>query len=166
MIIEKHKMQIVQPVIKQLDEAAINRIAAGEVIERPSSAVKELIENSIDAGAKNIDIDVADGGKTLIRVIDDGCGMTPTDLPLAVSRHATSKLKSNDLFNISTFGFRGEALPSLGAVGRLNIKTKGVKSEAAELTVDAGLVSKIKPIALNKGAVIELRDLFYATPAR
>ena len=166
MIIEKHKMQIVQPVIKQLDEAAINRIAAGEVIERPSSAVKELIENSIDAGAKNIDVDVADGGKTLIRIIDDGCGMTPTDLPLAISRHATSKLKSNDLFNISTFGFRGEALPSLGAVGRLNIKTKGVKSEAAELTVDAGLVSKIKPIALNKGAVIELRDLFYATPAR
>ena len=166
MIIEEHKIQISQPVIKQLDEAAINRIAAGEVIERPSSAVKELIENSIDAGATNIDIDVADGGKTLIRVTDDGCGMMPADLPLAVSRHATSKLNSNDLFNISTFGFRGEALPSLGAVSRLNIKTKGVKTEAAELTVDAGLVSKIKPIALNRGTVIELRDLFYATPAR
>ena len=166
MIIEKHKIQSGQPVIKQLDEAAINRIAAGEVIERPSSAVKELIENSIDAGATNIDIDVADGGKTLIRVTDDGCGMMPADLPLAVSRHATSKLNSNDLFNISTFGFRGEALPSLGAVSRLNIKAKGVKTEAAELTVDAGLVSKIKPIALNRGAVIELRDLFYATPAR
>ena len=96
MIVEKHKMQIAQPVIKQLDEAAINRIAAGEVIERPSSAVKELIENSIDAGAKNIDVDVADGGKTLIRVIDDGCGMTPTDLPQAVSRQATSKLKSDE----------------------------------------------------------------------
>ena len=166
MIVEKHKIQSVQPVIKQLDEAAINRIAAGEVIERPSSAVKELIENSIDAGATNIDVDVADGGKTLIRVIDDGCGMTPADLPLAVSRHATSKLNSNDLFHISTFGFRGEALPSLGAVSRLNIKTKGVKTEAAELTIDAGSVSKIKPIALNKGTVIELRDLFYATPAR
>ena len=166
MIVEKHKIQQNQPVIKQLDEAAINRIAAGEVIERPSSAVKELIENSIDAGATSISVDVADGGKTLIRVTDDGCGMTPTDLPLAVSRHATSKLNSNDLFNISTFGFRGEALPSLGAVSRLNIKTKGMETDAAELTVDAGIISKIKPIALNQGAVIELRDLFYATPAR
>ena len=166
MIVEKHKIQHNQPVIKQLDEAAINRIAAGEVIERPSSAVKELIENSIDAGATSILVDVADGGKTLIRVTDNGCGMTPTDLPLAVSRHATSKLNSNDLFNISTFGFRGEALPSLGAVSRLNIKTKGMETDAAELTVDAGIISKIKPIALNQGAVIELRDLFYATPAR
>ncbi|MDA7592919.1 DNA mismatch repair endonuclease MutL [Rhodobacteraceae bacterium] len=166
MIVEKHKIQHNQPVIKQLDEAAINRIAAGEVIERPSSAVKELIENSIDAGATSILVDVADGGKTLIRVTDDGCGMTPTDLPLAVSRHATSKLNSNDLFNISTFGFRGEALPSLGAVSRLNIKTKGMETDAAELAVDAGIISKIKPIALNQGAVIELRDLFYATPAR
>ena len=166
MIVEKHKIQHNQPVIKQLDEAAINRIAAGEVIERPSSAVKELIENSIDAGATSILVDVADGGKTLIRVTDDGCGMTPADLPLAVSRHATSKLNSNDLFNISTFGFRGEALPSLGAVSRLNIKTKGMETDAAELTVDAGIISKSKPIALNQGAVIELRDLFYATPAR
>lgn len=166
MIVEKHKIQHNQPVIKQLDEAAINRIAAGEVIERPSSAVKELIENSIDAGATSILVDVADGGKTLIRVTDDGCGMTPTDLPLAVSRHATSKLNSNDLFNISTFGFRGEALPSLGAVSRLSIKTKGMETDAAELTVDAGIISKIKPIALNQGTVIELRDLFYATPAR
>ena len=166
MIVEKHKIQHNQPAIKQLDEAAINRIAAGEVIERPSSAVKELIENSIDAGATSILVDVADGGKTLIRVTDDGCGMTPTDLPLAVSRHATSKLNSNDLFNISTFGFRGEALPSLGAVSRLNIKTKGMETDAAELTIDAGIISKTKPIALNQGAVIELRDLFYATPAR
>ena len=123
---EKHKINQNQPVINQLDEAVINRIAAGEVIERPSSAVKELIENSIDAGAKNISVDIADGGKTLIRVSDDGCGMTPTDLPLAVSRHATSKLSSHDLTNISTFGFRGEALPSLGAISRLTIKTKGL----------------------------------------
>ena len=166
MNVEKHKIQNDQPVIKQLDEAAINRIAAGEVIERPSSAVKELVENSIDAGSTSIFVDVADGGKTLIRVIDDGCGMTPTDLPLAVSRHATSKLNSDDLFNISTFGFRGEALPSLGAVSRLNIKTKGMETDAAELSVDAGLISKIKPVAVNRGTVIELRDLFYATPAR
>lgn len=166
MIVEKHKIRHDQPVIKQLDETAINRIAAGEVVERPSSAVKELIENSIDAGAKSVSIDIADGGKTLIRVIDDGCGMTPTDLPLAVSRHATSKLSSDDLFDISTFGFRGEALPSLGAVSRLNIKTKGIETEGAELTIEAGLTSKVKPIALNRGSVIELRDLFYATPAR
>tara|TARA_B100001057_G_scaffold49912_1_gene44482 strand:- start:4979 stop:6847 length:1869 start_codon:yes stop_codon:yes gene_type:complete len=166
MNLEKYKIQHDQPVIKQLDEAAINRIAAGEVIERPSSAVKELIENSIDAGSTSIFVDVADGGKTLIRVTDDGCGMTPTDLPLAVSRHATSKLNSDDLYNISTFGFRGEALPSLGAVSRLNIKTKGIETEASELSVDAGLMSKIKPVALNRGSVIELRDLFYATPAR
>ena len=92
--------------------------------------------------------------------------MTPTDLPLAVSRHATSKLSSDDLFDISTFGFRGEALPSLGAVSRLNIKTKGIESEGAELTIEASLTSKVKPIALNRGTVIELRDLFYATPAR
>ena len=92
--------------------------------------------------------------------------MTPTDLPLAVSRHATSKLSSDDLFDISTFGFRGEALPSLGAVSRLNIKTKGIKTEGAELTIEAGLTSKVKPTALNRGSVIELRDLFYATPAR
>ena len=166
MIVEKHKIRHDQPVIKQLDETAINRIAAGEVVERPSSAVKELIENSIDAGAKSVSIDIADGGKTLIRVIDDGCGMTPTDLPLAVSRHATSKLSTDDLFDISTFGFRGEALPSLGAVSRLNIKTKGIETEGAELTIEAGLTSKVKPIALNRGSVIELRDLFYATPAR
>ena len=163
---EKHKINQNQPVINQLDEAVINRIAAGEVIERPSSAVKELIENSIDAGAKNISVDIADGGKTLIRVSDDGCGMTPTDLPLAVSRHATSKLNSHDLTNISTFGFRGEALPSLGAISRLTIKTKGLETEGAELSIDSGLTSKVKPIASNRGSTIELRDLFYATPAR
>ena len=113
-----------RPVIRQLDDAAINRIAAGEVVERPASAVKELVENAIDAGAQRITIDIADGGKTLIRVGDDGCGMSAADLPLALSRHATSKIDGSDLLNIHSFGFRGEALPSLGAVGRLSISSR------------------------------------------
>ena len=154
------------PRIRQLDEAAINRIAAGEVVERPASAVKELVENAIDAGARRIDVAYADGGKTLIRVTDDGCGIAPDDLPLALSRHATSKIDGSDLLDIHTFGFRGEALPSLGAVGRLTIASRVAGLDAAEMTVAGGTASPVKPAALNSGTIVTLRDLFSATPAR
>lgn len=154
------------PVIRQLDEAAINRIAAGEVVERPASAVKELVENAIDAGARRITVEYADGGKTLIRVTDDGCGIAPHDLSLALSRHATSKIDGSDLLNIHTFGFRGEALPSLGAVGRLHIASRAKGEAGAEITVNGGVESTVKPAALNGGTVVTLRDLFFATPAR
>ncbi|MEM1374576.1 MAG: DNA mismatch repair endonuclease MutL [Pseudomonadota bacterium] len=157
--------KISAPVIQQLDEAAINRIAAGEVVERPASAVKELVENAIDAGAQRIEIAIADGGKSLIRVSDDGCGIAPEELPLALARHATSKIDGTDLLNIHTFGFRGEALPSLGAVGRLTV-TSRCGAEAAALNVTGGEASSVRPAALSQGTVVELRDLFFATPAR
>jgi DNA mismatch repair protein MutL len=155
-----------RPVIRQLDEAAINRIAAGEVVERPASAVKELVENALDAGARRISVDYADGGKTLIRVTDDGCGMTGDDLPLALSRHATSKIDGSDLLNIQSFGFRGEALPSLGAVGRLTITSRVAGGDGVAITVAGSRIEPVRPAALNSGTVVELRDLFYATPAR
>ena len=153
-------------VIKQLDETVINKIAAGEVVERPASAVKELIENSIDAGCSDITIEVSDGGKTLIRVIDDGLGMSDIDLPIALRRHATSKLPNDNLFNINSFGFRGEAVPSLVAVGRLRIISHNDGNGAHEINVNGGKISDIKPAARTLGTTIELRDLFYATPAR
>jgi DNA mismatch repair protein MutL len=153
-------------VIRQLDDAAINRIAAGEVVERPASAVKELVENAIDAGARRVGIEIADGGKTLIRVRDDGCGMSAEELPLALSRHATSKIDGTDLLDIHSFGFRGEALPSLGAVGRLTIQSRAKGFDACELSVEGGQKSAIKPCALSGGTVVTLRDLFFATPAR
>ena len=161
---------LARPVIRQLDEAAINRIAAGEVVERPASAVKELVENALDAGATRISVDYADGGKTLIRVTDDGCGMTASDLPLALSRHATSKIDGSDLLAIHSFGFRGEALPSLGAVGRLVITSRAEGSErvheAVSLAVSGGRMGEVRPAAWARGTQVELRDLFYATPAR
>ncbi|EBA08348.1 DNA mismatch repair endonuclease MutL [Sagittula stellata] len=155
-----------RPVIRQLDDAAVNRIAAGEVVERPASAVKELVENAIDAGARRVGIEIADGGKTLIRVTDDGCGMTGAELPLALSRHATSKIDGTDLLDIHSFGFRGEALPSLGAVGRLSLQSRVRGESGVELSVEGGVMSAVKPCALNGGTVVTLRDLFYATPAR
>jgi len=161
-----HNISDNHPVIRQLDDAAINRIAAGEVVERPASAVKELVENALDAKALRIEVAVADGGKTLIRVTDNGVGMTANDLPLALSRHATSKIDGTDLLNIHSFGFRGEALPSLGAVGRLTIRSRTAHGDGAEVTVAGGAHDPVRPAALTAGTVVELRDLFYATPAR
>jgi DNA mismatch repair protein MutL len=155
-----------RPVIRALDESAINRIAAGEVVERPASAVKELVENALDAGARRIAVDYSGGGKVLIRVTDDGCGMTPEDLPLAVARHATSKIDGSDLLNIRSFGFRGEALASLGAVGRLTLTSRAEGYDGAQLAVNGGRMGETRPAAAARGTVIELRDLFYATPAR
>ena len=155
-----------RPVIRQLDAAAINRIAAGEVVERPASAVKELVENAVDAGAVRIDVAYSAGGKTLIRVVDDGHGIPAAELPLALARHATSKIDGSDLFAIHTFGFRGEALPSLGAVGRMTIKSRIAGQDGAMMAVNGGEVDRVRPAALGGGTIVELRDLFYATPAR
>ena len=153
--------------VRQLSEAIVNRIAAGEVVERPASAVKELVENALDAGATRIDVLTDGGGRRLIRVTDDGAGMTRADLELCVERHATSKLAGDDLLNIATLGFRGEALPSIGAVARLAITTRHASEPHAwMLGVDAGAKSEIKPAALSQGTTVEVRDLFYATPAR
>ncbi|MFQ5623200.1 MAG: DNA mismatch repair endonuclease MutL [Paracoccaceae bacterium] len=161
------KIAPAQRPIRLLDEAAANRIAAGEVVGRPASAVKELVENALDAGARRIDIAYADGGKTLIRVADDGHGIPATELPLALCRHATSKIDGADLVNIRSFGFRGEALPSLGAVGRLALASRQAgAAEAAEIRVDGGRLGKPRPVALARGTVVTLADLFYATPAR
>src|SRR3989338_294770 len=156
----------IRPIIRPLDEAAINRIAAGEVVERPASAVKELVENALDAGARRIAVDYSAGGKLLIRVTDDGCGMTPDDLPLAVARHATSKIDGSDLLNIRSFGFRGEALASLGSVGPLTLTSRAEGHDGSSLTVAGGRMGPVRPAAATRGTVIELRDLFYATPAR
>ena len=153
--------------IRQLPPNLVNRIAAGEVVERPASVVKELIENAIDAGATRIDVVVAGGGLSLIRVTDDGSGMNGEDLVLAVERHATSKLKDDSLSSILTLGFRGEALPSIGAVARLTLASRASGAgDAYEISVDAGRKSGLKPAALGAGTRVEVRDLFYATPAR
>ncbi len=154
-------------IIRQLSPQTINRIAAGEVVERPASVVKELVENAIDAGAHEIDIVTAGGGISLIRVTDDGCGMPPDDLVLAVERHATSKLTDDDLFDIRTLGFRGEALPSIGSIAMLTIQSRARGSDDAhEITVARGTKGRLKPAALNAGTRIEVRELFSATPAR
>ena len=153
--------------VRQLSENVVNRIAAGEVVERPASVVKELVENALDAGAHRVEIVTDGGGRRLIRVSDDGAGMTRADLTLAVERHATSKLPGDDLMAIATLGFRGEALPSIGAVARLTITTRHAgEPNAWQITVDAGAKSPVKPAALSEGTRVEVKDLFYATPAR
>ena len=153
--------------VRQLTESIVNRIAAGEVVERPASVVKELVENALDAGAKRIEVVADGGGRRLIRVSDDGEGMTREDLALAVERHATSKLADDDLLAIRTLGFRGEALPSIGAVARLSITTRHAReSNAWAILVEGGVKSAVKPAALGQGTRVEGRELFYATPAR
>ena len=153
--------------VRQLPETIVNRIAAGEVVERPASVVKELVENAIDAGSSRIDIFSDGGGRRRIGITDDGDGMTRTDLAIAVDRHATSKLDDEDLLRIRTLGFRGEALPSIGAVAKLGITTRHASEPHAwSMSVEAGDKSTIMPAALAQGTRVEVSDLFYATPAR
>ena len=158
--------------IRRLSEGTINRIAAGEVVERPASAVKELVENALDAGARHIEVVVGGGGRDLIRVTDDGIGMNAEELALAVERHATSKLRLDeagleDLHDIATLGFRGEALPSIGAVARLSILSRPKEADNAfRISVEGGKTGAAEPAAGRHGTQIEVRDLFFATPAR
>lgn len=154
-------------IVRQLPETLINQIAAGEVIERPSAAVKELVENAIDAGASQIDITIKDGGKSQIIINDNGIGMSAENLALAIKRHATSKLPDDDLFHIASLGFRGEALPSIGAVSRMSIVTKDRETgEAFKIQIHGGAESDIEPTSHANGTRIIVDDLFYATPAR
>jgi DNA mismatch repair protein MutL len=152
--------------IRQLSETMINQIAAGEVIERPASVVKELVENALDAGASRVEVVTAGGGLNLIRVTDDGFGIPQQELSLAIARHCTSKLADN-IHDIRSLGFRGEALPSIGSVARLSIRSRTAAGDAAaEIGIEGGRVSAVKPAAANRGTTVEVRDLFFATPAR
>ena len=153
--------------IRRLPEGLVNRIAAGEVIERPAACVKELVENALDAGASRIDVSIRDGGLAEIVVADDGNGMTPADLGLAIERHATSKLPDDDLIDIRFLGFRGEALPSIGAVSRLTIESRARNAkDAFAINVEGGAIAPVQPSALAAGTRVTVRDLFFATPAR
>ena len=153
--------------VRRLDPILIDRIAAGEVVERPASAIKELVENAVDAGARRIAVRIESAGRALIRVADDGCGMDADDLALAIERHATSKLPHGDLLDIATLGFRGEALPSIGSVARLDITSRSAAADRAHaVSVDAGIASPVRPASRGPGTTVEVRDLFGATPAR
>jgi DNA mismatch repair protein MutL len=156
------------PAIHQLAPSVVNKIAAGEVIERPASVVKELLENAVDAGATRIDVSLGQGGTDLIRVVDDGCGMSAADLPLAVASHATSKIASaDDLFHVGTFGFRGEALASIGEVSQLVIRSREREAENGyQLEVNGGHPAEVCPCGCPIGTAIEVRNLFFNTPVR
>lgn len=153
--------------VRLLDPTLINQIAAGEVIERPASAIKELVENSIDANSTSIDVVVREGGRTLISITDNGHGMNQQDLAMSVERHATSKIPDGDLFNIRSLGFRGEALPSIGAVSRLTVTSRTKDDDTAwRFSVEGGAKGELSPTSFGYGTRVEVRDLFYATPAR
>jgi len=153
--------------IRLLPQTLINQIAAGEVVERPASAMKELVENAIDAGATRIDVVMKEGGRVLLSVTDNGCGMSPAELELAVQRHATSKIPAEDLFDIDTLGFRGEALPSIGSVARMSITSRTQDGDSAWcIRVEGGESEGVEPAAHPQGTRVEVRDLFFATPAR
>ena len=154
--------------IRKLPSALVDQIAAGEVVERPASVVKELLENSLDAGARHIDIDIEGGGAALIRILDDGQGIAADELALAVQRHATSKIATlDDLAAITSLGFRGEALPSIGSVSRMRVASRREgAAEAVEIRVDGGEVGEIKPSSQPRGTLIEVRDLFFNVPVR
>ncbi|HND53374.1 MAG TPA: DNA mismatch repair endonuclease MutL, partial [Pirellulaceae bacterium] len=156
------------PTIRQLPTSVINKIAAGEVIERPASVVKELVENSVDAGAKRVEVTLEQGGTGLIRVADDGCGIAPEQLLLAVASHATSKIvEADDLFHVGSLGFRGEALASIAEVSRFLIRSRTPESlEGAQLEVIGGEQGRVEPCGCGVGTTIEVRDLFYNTPVR
>ena len=154
--------------INLLDENTSNKIAAGEVVERPSSVVKELVENSIDAGSKNITVEIEEGGCSLIKIIDDGNGIHKDDIKKAFLPHATSKIKSiEDIFTINTLGFRGEALASIASVSKVNLKTKTNESDfGREISIEGGEILEEKDCGCNNGTTIEVRDLFFNVPAR
>lgn len=154
--------------IKLLPEVVANQIAAGEVVNRPSSVVKEMMENAIDAGAKNVTVNFVDGGRDLIQIVDDGCGMSPTDARMAFDRHATSKIVSvNDLYNLHTFGFRGEALASIAAVAQVELKTRQEGDEfGSQIFINGGEFDEQKPCGCSVGSQFFVRNLFYNVPAR
>ena len=154
--------------IHVLDEVTANQIAAGEVVERPVNAVKEMVENAVDAGASDIEVEIADGGLTYIRVTDNGSGMSVEDAKLSIVRHATSKISTVDnIYHIASLGFRGEALASISSVSRTAITTRRMEDvEGTIVEVEGGTVSEVKPIGAPAGTTIEVRDLFYNVPAR